>query len=75
MFNPCTEACSAASVGLWMGGRFPAASLAPYIVAQVRNAQDIISGLLDEAEDGRIEPGRLRRATPAHVGDAPAARP
>ena len=41
----------------------------------LRNAQDIISGLLDEAEDGRIEPGRLRRATPAHVGDAPAAGP
>jgi hypothetical protein len=36
----------------------------------LRNAQDIISGLLIEADHGSIEPGRLRRDTPAHVSRA-----
>ena len=47
-FNP------AVSVGLWMGGRFPAASLATYIVAQVAGAF-VGAGVLYLIASGRAD--------------------
>jgi hypothetical protein len=40
----------------------------------LRNAQNIISGLLSEADNGAVEPGHLRREAPAPVGPASGGR-
>ena len=67
-FNP------AVSVGLWAGGRFPAAQLLPYIVAQVIGAVVaagvlylIASGKAGFDLAGRLRVERLRRALAGRV--------
>ena len=55
-FNP------AVTVGLWAGGRFPAGTLLPYIVAQVLGAIVAAAVLLSHRQrQGRLRPVRRLR--------------